>query len=310
MKKIFLGFLIFGNLALSSDFSDPRNNAQQFNDSMVFPPQPMNLQVQPLLTPPVQNQNITTGHQPNKDDTNIYRIDSKYYFHPWHECELKESNLKYGWNCNCPLEGGCQNGYKECFSTSDDIKRWRCKKCDFDLCDPCYKLTGKTNRYGSKLHPNTDEKKDRCFIRCFINNDWVCNNPNCRSGMTQFYQSSDVERYKCACRDCNNGVVDDEDWDLCYNCLFEEQILAGTMNQQIPYSPLSLKMGVEPEKISGYCNKCKEAKNGMYICVHYDNEAGHVCKYCETCESIDTLPKECTICDKPVIMPLVRVFRQ
>lgn len=152
----------------------------------------------------------------------------KYYKATTHEHPLKYLDLTTinGWCCDgIKLPCKCLSGITG-FRQTNEIKRFRCEQCDYDLCELCM------NKYYDPNYPiKNDDSYNRglylykknyycqihnhplIFLGISQNNDWCCDGKNlikkCFSGITGFDQTYGIPRFRC--EKC--------DFDLCENCM-------------------------------------------------------------------------------------------
>ena len=152
------------------------------------------------------------------DETNnrsLYLINKKYlsqiHEHPLIFLDKTEDN---GWICNGKdLINGCFSNI-ESTNQSIGIPRFKCDKCDYNLCENCmnyYKMKkfyeiNKTYKVSVHSHP-------LLFLGVSESDTWLCDGKElkdkCMSGINDFYQTRGVERFRC----------DLCDFDLCKNCM-------------------------------------------------------------------------------------------
>ena len=153
------------------------------------------------------------------DETNerfLYLLGKSYYSqvhkHPLVFLDKTQDN---GWACNAKdLINKCFSGITF-FNQSNGIPRFRCEKCDFDLCENCM------NYYRTKKFYEINRAyKVSCHSHALVylgksdgSDGWKCDGVNlkerCLSGITDFDQSKGFERFRC--EKC--------DFDLCRNCM-------------------------------------------------------------------------------------------
>lgn len=148
-------------------------------------------------------------------DRSLYMFKKSYYSqahtHPLIFLDKSEDN---GWACNGKdLINGCFSGITG-FNQSEGIPRFRCEKCDFDLCENCMNHYKKkiyyeiNHSYKTAAHPH-----GLTYLGKSIDGSWLCDGKKskegCFSGLTDFHQTKGVERFRCA--KC--------DFDLCKNCM-------------------------------------------------------------------------------------------
>ena len=149
------------------------------------------------------------------NDRSLYMFKKSYYSqahtHPLIFLDKSEDN---GWACNGKdLINGCFSGITG-FNQSKGIPRFRCEKCDFDLCENCMNHYKKkiyyeiNHSYKTAAHPH-----GLIYLGKSIDGSWLCDGKKskegCFSGLTDFHQTKGVERFRCA--KC--------DFDLCKNCM-------------------------------------------------------------------------------------------
>ena len=141
------------------------------------------------------------------DETNerfLYLLGKSYYSqvheHPLVFLDKTQDN---GWACNAKdLINKCFSGITF-FNQSDGIPRFRCEKCDFDLCENCM------NYYRTKKFYEINRAyKVSCHSHALVylgksdgSDGWKCDGVNlkerCLSGITDFDQSKGFERFRC-----------------------------------------------------------------------------------------------------------------
>ena len=149
------------------------------------------------------------------NDRSLYMFKKSYYSqahtHPLIFLDKSEDN---GWACNGKdLINGCFSGITG-FNQSEGIPRFRCEKCDFDLCENCMNHYKKkiyyeiNHSYKTAAHPH-----GLIYLGKSIDGSWLCDGKKskegCFSGLTDFHQTKGVERFRC--EKC--------DFDLCKNCM-------------------------------------------------------------------------------------------
>ena len=117
---------------------------------------------------------------------------SKYHLH-----ELKDAtNDENDWICDL-----CKTEYNK-----KTEGRYRCKKCDFDICVKCKIIEESGYKFGhifmSKFHTHILQDKT------FDDSNWMCN--ECRKN----YPKKSIKRF--CCQKCN--------YDLCNNCKIKEEL--------------------------------------------------------------------------------------
>lgn len=191
-----------------------------------------------------------------------------------HVHELEKFDCDNGWLCNGKtFPSGCLSGLTD-FRQSTGIPRYRCKKCDFDLCDKCYAK----NAICSPTH-------EHFLYPCFRDNGWSCNGiyfpGGCKSGITDYYQSFGMKRYRC--NKC--------DFDLCDKCLHSRVFYANDVEEiEEPIEELA-------------CIICLENKKSASL-IHINAGISHnVC--CMTCATIlRDGDGTCPVCREPIDMIL------
>ena len=152
----------------------------------------------------------------NSNNRSLYLFKKKYYSqaheHPLVFLDKSEDN---GWACNGKnLINKCFSGITD-FNQTQNIPRFRCEKCDFDLCENCMNYYRKKKFYEiNKTYKVTCHSHPLTFLGISNDDDgWVCDGKNlpekCLSGITNFDQTKGFERFRC--EKC--------DFDLCRNCM-------------------------------------------------------------------------------------------
>ena len=150
----------------------------------------------------------------NSSNRNLYLFKKAYYSqaheHPLIFLDKSEEN---GWACDGKnLINKCFSGITD-FNQSKGIPRFRCQKCDFDLCENCMNYYRK-----KKFYEMNKAYKVNCHSHPLVymginNNGWGCDGRNlkekCFSGTNDFEQTNGFERFRC--EKCN--------FDLCGNCM-------------------------------------------------------------------------------------------
>ena len=100
------------------------------------------------------------------------------------------------------------------FNQTKGIPRFRCEKCDFDLCENCMiNYTDKESYSLNKLYKVDVHKHPLQFLDKTKDNGWKCDGGKfelkCFSGITDFHQTKSIPRFRC--EKC--------DFDLCENCM-------------------------------------------------------------------------------------------
>ena len=152
------------------------------------------------------------------DDSNnrcLYLLDKKYFSqiheHPLTFVDKSQDN---GWMCyGNNMTNKCFSGIED-INQSKGIPRFKCEKCDFNLCENCmdfyktkiYYEINKTYYVSVHSHPLT-------FLGVSEIDYWLCDGKDlkekCLSGIRDFFQTKGVERFRCEY--CN--------YDLCRNCV-------------------------------------------------------------------------------------------
>ena len=152
----------------------------------------------------------------------------KYYKATTHEHPLKylDTTMDNKWICDAAQSnGGCLSGSNE-NNKSKNFKRFRCMQCDYDLCEKCLikyyddkfviKNDNSSNRnlyLFKKAYYSQAHEHPLIFLDKSEENGWACDGKNlinkCFSGITDFYQSKGIPRFRC--QEC--------DFDLCENCM-------------------------------------------------------------------------------------------
>jgi len=250
---------------------------------------------------------------------------------PLHEHTMYFSNVDNGWCCDCPKKiGGCRRRiFKEYQSYL--IPRFRCKECDFDLCDLCAQMQTKSFNHPWHHHP---------LYLSYIENGWCCDGTlrkgGCKGFMMEYYQSGQSMRFRCYI--C--------DYDLCIYCMKEglpdeelrEENLVNDFKVEennsvdfsnINYDEMMKKIDKSPplepfqvsedekkeikeknineeiklnhlpvfdKKIeSGLCKICYDRPKNVAL-VHVEKKTSHfIC-----CRECSTQLKECPICREPI----------
>ena len=151
----------------------------------------------------------------NSNNRSLYLF-QKMYFSQAHKHPLVflDKSRDNGWGCDGrKFKSKCMSGITG-FNQSKNISRFRCQKCDFDLCENCFnfykiKTQYELNKsYKIAIHPHP-----LTFIGKSRDNGWACDGrklkEKCMSGITDFKQSKGFPRFRC--EKC--------DFDLCKNCM-------------------------------------------------------------------------------------------
>ena len=144
----------------------------------------------------------------------LYLFNKKYlsqaHEHPLVFLDKSQDN---GWLCNGQSFGNkCFSGITG-FNQTTGIPRFRCEKCDFDLCENCMNYYRKKNFY--ELN-KTYKARVHIHPLKFLgvqNSGWACDGrkfpEKCLSALNDFGQTTGFERFRC----------DKCDFDLCRNCM-------------------------------------------------------------------------------------------
>ena len=151
----------------------------------------------------------------NSNNRYLYLF-KKTYYSTVHEHPLVflDKSFENGWECDGrSLTGKCLSGITG-FNQTHGIPRFRCEKCDFDLCENCMNFHKKKNFYElNKSYKVKCHNHPLIYIGVNYSNGWVCRGKDleekCLSGITNFHQTDGFERFRCD--KCN--------FDLCINCM-------------------------------------------------------------------------------------------
>eukprot|EP00833_Pecoramyces_ruminatium_P003638 jgi/Orpsp1_1/1177670/evm.model.c7180000062374.2 len=151
----------------------------------------------------------------NSNNRGLYLLHLEYYStvheHPLVFLDKTNDNC---WLCDGrKMENGCFSGTND-FTRTKGIPRFRCEKCNFDICENCF------NAYKNKINYQLNHSYEvSChehplvFLGKTKNNGWGCNGRflvrGCFSGTNGFKQTRDIPRFRC--ERC--------DFDLCKNCV-------------------------------------------------------------------------------------------
>ena len=150
----------------------------------------------------------------NSNNRNLYLFEKAYYSqaheHPLIFLDKSEEN---GWACDGKnLINKCFSGITD-FNQSKGIPRFRCQKCDFDLCENCMNYYRKKKFYEINKAYKVSCHSHPLVYMGKVNNGWGCDGrkleERCFSGTNDFYQTNGFERFRC--EKC--------DFDLCGNCM-------------------------------------------------------------------------------------------
>ena len=164
------------------------------------------------------NKNYDPKYIIKNDDSgnrSLYLL-NKTYLSQIHEHPLifLDKTEDTGWICKGnDLVNGCYSGISSP-NKSSGIPRFRCQKCNFNLCENCMNYYKKkafyeiNNYYKVSVHSHP-----LIFLGVSDRDDWLCDGKDlkekCLSNLTDFYQTKGVERFRCEI--CN--------YDLCKNCM-------------------------------------------------------------------------------------------
>jgi hypothetical protein len=150
----------------------------------------------------------------NSDNENIYSLYRKYFtsIHPHPLIFLDKTRNNDRWVCDGKdLKNKCFSGMNN-FTQGSNIPRFRCDKCNYDLCKKCMnhykrKENYELNKfYKIKIHSHPLKFLDKTRN----NEDWICNGIDLEDGCL-----SEINNYKKAgrfnCYFCN--------FNLCKNCM-------------------------------------------------------------------------------------------
>ena len=149
----------------------------------------------------------------NSNNRSFYLFEKKYYsnVHP-HPLIFLDKSHDNGWSCDIKQ---CLSGAADDFQ-SYGLPRFRCAKCDFDLCENCMNYYRKKNFYElNKSYKLKNHEHPLVYLGMSKNDDgWECygkylNERICFSGNIDFNQMKGFERFKC--NDCN--------FNLCRYCM-------------------------------------------------------------------------------------------
>ena len=151
------------------------------------------------------------------DDSNnrgLYLF-KKQYLSQAHEHPLifLDKSKEDGWACNGKFfTNKCLSGITD-FNQTKNIPRFRCEKCDFDLCENCMNFSRKKNFYELNKEYKVNVHRHPLKFLGIRNEGWLCDGKNlkekCLSEITDFNQTDGFERFRC----------DKCDFDLCRNCM-------------------------------------------------------------------------------------------
>ena len=100
------------------------------------------------------------------------------------------------------------------FNQTTGIPRFRCEKCDFDLCKNCFNYYKEKDNYElNKFYNVGVHPHPLLFIGLNSNNGWGCDGRNLEkkslSGINCFNQTNGIPRFRC----------EQWDFDLCKKCM-------------------------------------------------------------------------------------------
>ena len=151
----------------------------------------------------------------NSNNRGLFLFNNVYYTKAHnHPLVFLDKTRDNGWGCDGrKFKEKCFSGITG-FNQSKGIPRFRCDKCDFDLCENCfnhYNIKIKyelNNSYKTSIHLHS-----LTFLDKTRDNGWACDGrklkEKCFSGITNFNQSKGIPRFRC--EKC--------DFDLCENCM-------------------------------------------------------------------------------------------
>jgi len=132
--------------------------------------------------------------------------------HPHHLCRCYVDD---GWKCEGhSQEGGCRSGITG-VRQSKGILRYRCEKCNYDLCEKCLaaSITGVPQTLSSESKDENIQTTwhDHHLFRSYVESGWQCDGRRkpggCHRG--EFEKMLGIPRYRC--ERC--------DYDLCDKCV-------------------------------------------------------------------------------------------
>ena len=151
----------------------------------------------------------------NSNNRSLYLLDKKYFSliheHPLVFIDKSEDN---NWICNGKnLDNNCFSGINS-NNESKGIPRFKCLECDFNLCENCMNFYKKKEFYEiGKFYKVSVHPCSLIFLGVSEDDNWLCDGKDlkekCLSGITDFYQTKGIERFRCDY--CN--------YDLCKNCM-------------------------------------------------------------------------------------------
>ena len=151
----------------------------------------------------------------NTNNRGLYLVQKLYstqaHKHPLVFLDKTQDN---DWACDgSKFKEKCFSGITG-FGQSKGIPRFRCEKCDFDLCENCF------NHYNFKIQYELNQsykinihRHPLTFLGKTRDDGWACDGiklkQKCYSDITDFEQSKGIPRFRC--EKC--------DFDLCENCM-------------------------------------------------------------------------------------------
>jgi len=165
----------------------------------------------------------------DKDDNKIISSNSSklYLLNKTYYCKIHDHPLTFldkskddGWACGGRnLENKCFSGITN-YAQTKGMPRFRCEKCDFDLCENCMNNYKRTYEYEVNKSYSVDCHNHKLkYIKPVVSEDsdktedWVCDgkdtNAKCLSGLNGENQTKGFERFKC--EECK--------YNLCRNCM-------------------------------------------------------------------------------------------
>jgi len=152
----------------------------------------------------------------DSDNRGLYILNKLYYTQVHkHPLVFLDKTKDEGWSCDGKdLEKKCFSGITG-FNQTFGMPRFRCEKCNFDLCENCmdnYKC--RENYEMNQSYKVSAHHHPLKYLGTTQNNDgWACDGRKlknkCLSEITDFRQTKGIERFRC--EKC--------DFDLCRNCM-------------------------------------------------------------------------------------------